>query len=157
LRKLLSGGLFVLGAVAIPVAVSPHTAPAPPKHEYHSDPRLAPLRRFFTQTECPAADYAIDFLIVADEFALDWRLLPSLSFIESTGGKASANNNLFGWDSGRAHFASARAAIQSVGFHLAQDTVYRSKSLDEILAAYNPNQDYGPKVKSVMRQIAARQ
>jgi hypothetical protein len=147
----------MFGVVSIPVAVSPRTVPAPPQHEYRADPRLAPLRHFFTQTECPAAEYAVDFLIVADEFALDWRLLPSLSFIESTGGKASANNNLFGWDSGRAHFPSARAGIQSVGFHLAQDSVYRSKSLDEILAAYNPNGDYAQKVKSVMRRIAAAQ
>jgi hypothetical protein len=125
--------------------------------EYRNDPRLAPLRQFFTRTECPAAEYAVDFLIVADEFALDWRLLPSLSFIESTGGKAGANNNLFGWDSGRAHFPSPSDAIHSVGHHLAQDVAYRSKSLDQILAAYNPNRDYGAKVKSVMRRIATVQ
>jgi hypothetical protein len=94
---------------------------------------------------------------VADEYALDWRLLPSLSFVESTGGKTGLFNNLFGWDSGRAHFDSPRAAIRSVGSHLAQSALYRSKSLDEILATYNPNQDYAQKVKSVMRQIASLQ
>jgi hypothetical protein len=137
--------------------MSPRTMPVPLKQEYRNDPRLTPLRQFFTRAECPAVDYAVDFLIVADEFALDWRLLPSLSFIESTGGKASANNNMFGWDSGRAHYTSPRDAIRSVGSHLAQDRAYRSKSLDEILAAYNPNRDYPQKVKSVMRQIASAQ
>jgi hypothetical protein len=157
LRKLLSGGLVALGVASIPVQMSPRTMPVPLKLEYRNDPRLAPLRQFFTRTECPAAEYAVDFLIVADEFALDWRLLPSLSFVESTGGKASFNNNLFGWDSGRARFPSPTDAIHAVGLHLAQDLVYRSKSLDEILAAYNPNQDYGEKVKSVMRRIATVQ
>jgi hypothetical protein len=142
---------------SIPMQLSPRTVPVPLKQEYRSDPRLAPLRQFFAQSECPAAEYAVDFLIVADEFALDWRLLPSLSFVESTGGKASFNNNLFGWDSGRAHFLSPSEAIRSVGSHLARDSVYRSKSLDEILAAYNPNRNYGAKVKSVMRRIASVQ
>ena len=157
MRKLLSGGLVVFGVASIPVPLSPHTAPTALKQEYRSDPRLIPLRQFFQRSECPAAEYAVDFLIVADEYALDWRLLPSLSFVESTGGKASLHNNLFGWDSGRAHFTSPSAAIRSVGSFLATSTLYRSKTLDEILATYNPEQDYGQKVKSVMRRIASVQ
>jgi hypothetical protein len=157
LRKLLSGGLVVIGVAAIPVPMSPSTAPAPLRHEYRNDPRLTPLRQFFLRAECPAAEYAVDFLMVADEFALDWRLLPSLSFVESTGGKASPYNNLFGWDSGRAHFATPSVAIRWVGSQLATSTLYRSKSLDEILATYNPYQDYPQKVKSVMRRISTVQ
>jgi hypothetical protein len=147
----------MFGVVSIPVPVSPHTARVPLTREYRSDPRLGSLRQFFSRAECPAADYAIDFLMVADEYALDWRLLPSLSFVESTGGKASPYNNLFGWDSGRAHFDSPGAAIRYVGSQLAQSVLYRSKTLDEILATYNPYQDYGQKVKSVMRRIATVQ
>jgi hypothetical protein len=137
--------------------MSPHTVPTSLKQEYRSDRRLIPLQHFFVQAECPAAEYAVEFLMVADQYALDWRLLPSLSFIESTGGKASPYNNLFGWDSGRAHFASPSAAIRTVGSFLANSTLYRSKSLDEILATYNPDRDYPQKVKSVMRRIAAVQ
>ena len=145
----------MLGVVVAPPAFSPRmTAPL---HEYRSDPRLAPLRQFFQKTDCPAAEYAADFLMVADEFALDWRLLPSLSFVESTGGKAGSNNNMFGWDSGKAQFNSPKEAIHTVGSHLAHSAPYRSKTLDEILARYNPYPDYARKVKSVMRQIAAVQ
>lgn len=146
----------MLGMVSTPPLLT-HVAPEPPMHEYRNDPRLAPLRHFFEKAECPAAEYAVDFLMVADEFALDWRLLPSLSFLESTGGKASQNNNLFGWDSGRAHFPTPGAAIRFVGSSLAQSALYRSKSLDEILAIYNPSGDYAQKVKFVMRQIASVQ
>lgn len=152
----------MVGVVSVPMPVLPHAVPAPVKQEYRSDlkledPRLDSLRHFFTRTECPAAEYAVDFLIVADEFALDWRLLPSLSFVESTGGKVSPYNNWFGWDSGRAHFSSPSAAIRSVGSQLANSALYRSKSLDEILATYNPDRDYALKVKSVMRRIATVQ
>jgi hypothetical protein len=157
LRKLLSGGLVVLGVASIPIRMSSRTVPTPLEQEYRSDRRLVPLRQFFTRAECPAAEYAVDFLMVADEYALDWRLLPSLSFVESTGGKASPYNNLFGWDSGRAHFSTPSVAIHSVGSFLANSTLYRSKSLDEILATYNPDRDYAAKVKSVMRQIATVQ
>ena|SRR5664279_4128795 len=147
----------MFGVVASPISLTPRTIPEPPRHEYRSDPRFTPLQQFFQKGACPAAQYAVEFLAVADEFALDWRLLPSLSFIESTGGKASPYNNLFGWDSGRAHFSSPRAAIRSVGSYLGQSDLYRSKSLDEILTTYNPNRDYAQKVKSVMRQIASVQ
>ena len=157
MRKLLSGGLLVIGVASIPAPMSPHTAPTQLKEEYRNDPRLSRLTHFFVQAECPAAEYAVDFLMVADEYALDWRLLPSLSFVESTGGKASSHNNLFGWDSGRAHFVSPSAAIRSVGSFLANSTLYRAKNLDQILATYNPDRDYSQKVKSVMRRIATVQ
>jgi hypothetical protein len=147
----------MFGVVSGPLPLSPRPIAQPPKHEYRSDPRLTTLRRFFDQGECPAAKYTAEFLAVADEYALDWRLLPSLSYIESTGGKTSRHNNLFGWDSGRAHFATPEAAIQSVGSRLANSSLYRSKSLDEILATYNPGRNYAHKVKSVMRRISSVQ
>ena len=157
MRKLLSGGLVLFGVASIPVPMSPRTIPTSLRQEYRHDPRLVRLHSFFAKWDCPAAEYSVDFLMVADEYALDWRLLPSLSFVESTGGKASLNNNLFGWDSGRAHFPSPTAAIRQVGSVLATSSLYRSKSLDQILAIYNPDRDYAQRVKSVMRRIAAVQ
>jgi hypothetical protein len=146
-----------VGVVSIPAPVSPRIALQQPMHEYRTDPRFARLHHFFESAQCPAKDYAVDFLMAADEFALDWRLLPSLSFVESTCGKFSQNSNLFGWDEGRAHFATPSVAIRTVGSHLAHYAMYRSKSLDEILATYNPDADYALKVKSVMRRIGSVQ
>ncbi|MBZ5576748.1 MAG: hypothetical protein LAP40_09340 [Acidobacteriia bacterium] len=94
------------------------------------------------------------FLEAADRNDLDWRLLPSISFIESTGGKAAPNNNMFGWDSGRAEFPSAVASIHTVGYRLGHSHLYRDKDVDGILATYNPNAEYAERVKSVMRQIS---
>ncbi len=81
MRKLLSGGLVVIGVASIPVPMSPRSIPTSLKQEYRSDRRLIPLKHFFVEAECPAAEYAVEFLMVADQYALDWRLLPSLSFI----------------------------------------------------------------------------
>jgi hypothetical protein len=118
------------------------------------DPRLNILQRFFAKAGCPAEHYARVFLEAADYYKLDWRLLPSISFIESTGGKFARNNNFFGWDSGNAHFDTPVEGIHRVGYRLSHSIRYRSKDLDTILASYNPNADYGAKVKSVMRRIA---
>ena len=56
------------------VSITPRPTQEAPKHEIQHDRRLSPLRQFFTKWECPAAEYAVDFLAVADKYALDWRL-----------------------------------------------------------------------------------
>jgi len=140
--------------VSLPVAFSTRQSSAAPPPDYHNDPRFHALRKFFHQSLSPAEHLAAVFLEAADAYALDWRLLPSLSFVESGGGKAARNNNMFGWNSGRARFQSASAGIHTVGYHLSHEEAYRGKKLDTVLATYNPNADYGRTVKYVMRSIA---
>ena len=97
----------------------------------------------------------MSFMKVADANALDWRLLPSLSFVETSGGKGARNNNLFGWDSGRAHFPSLAAGIHAVGYRLKHTSPYKGKKLDTLLTVYNPGaEQYAAKVKSIMRRIS---
>lgn len=159
MRKLLSNGLaMVAGVVSIQVpgthTGSPQPAAAEHRNESATDHRLTTLRHFFQQSNCPAAALSPVFLEASDRYDLDWRLLPSLSFVESTGGKAARNNNLFGWDSGRAAFSSAADSIHSVASSLANSALYRDKDIDGILKTYNPNAGYARKVKDVMRRIA---
>ncbi|MBZ5725512.1 MAG: hypothetical protein LAP87_10980 [Acidobacteriia bacterium] len=156
--KLISSGLAVFaGVVSLPVGGSHQPTMNAPAADYRQDPRFEALHRFFQKSDCPAARYAREFLEAADHYELDWRLLPSISYVESTGGKSARNNNLFGWDSGRARFPSAAEGIQIVGYRLAHSEIYKDKSLDELLALYNPDEAYGQKIKSVMRRIAPSQ
>jgi hypothetical protein len=141
--------------VSIPVAVSPqlpHVAAAGESRP--KDHRLEKLRRFFRELDCPAQHYAHVFLEAADANLLDWRLLPSISTIESTCGKLATDNNYFGWDSGRARFPSPTAAIHTVAQRLSRSGRYRGKDTDGKLDAYNPNSRYRNRVKSIMRRIA---
>jgi hypothetical protein len=155
MKRLFLGGLaLVAGMFSLPSHISTWQAHAVNIPSYRSDPRLESLKRFFEKAACPAWHYASAFLEAADRYRLDWRLLPSISFVESAGGKTAPNNNLFGWDSGRARFASAAAGIHEVGYHLTHSGLYRHKDTDAILATYNPSTDYAVKVKWVMRQIA---
>ena len=150
--RMITSSLFVVGMMSLPVALSPHQTPAPA--DYRDDPRLEALKNFFLDADCPAAEYAAAFLEAADRNLLDWRLLPSLSYVESTGGKSARHNNLFGWDSGRAHFQSPIAGIHTVGYRLSHSDIYKDKPLDELLATYNPSIEYVRKVKSIMRRIS---
>ena len=155
MRRILSSGLvMVAGMISATPAVAPHHSAKQPAGTVRRDPRLASLQRFFDKTECPAAQLANVFLEAADDYDLDWRLLPSLSWIETTGGKQARRNNMFGWDSGRAEFSSLSAGIHQVGYRLAKSGLYRDKDLDSILATYNPSADYARRVKSVMRRIS---
>lgn len=160
MRKLFSNGLAVFaGIVSLPFSIIHAETPALASAEYRNmpdnDPRLTCLRAFFEGSHCPAAEFSPVFLEASDTNALDWRLLPSISFVESTGGKSARNNNIFGWDSGRAVFSSAIACIRSVAYSLSHSHLYRYKTVDEILRTYNPNADYARKVKSVMIRIAS--
>jgi hypothetical protein len=157
MRKLFSSGLVFFAGVVSPIAVSPTQCPKTDTPDYRRDPRSAAVSRFFEKGDCPAKAWSHIFVEAADHYHLDWRLLPSISYIESTGGKAARNNNLFGWDSGRAHFSSPSAGIHAVGYSLSHASQYRRKNLDQVLATYNPNADYAQRVKSVMRQIATVQ
>jgi hypothetical protein len=159
MRKMLSNGLAVFaGVVSMPAggthAESAKPAAAEHRNEPAKDSRLASLRAFFENGNCPAAKLSPIFLEAADLYALDWRLLPSLSFVETSGGKAARNNNLFGWDSGRAAFSSAAAGIRAVASSLANSALYRNKDVDGILKTYNGSVGYARKVKDVMRRIA---
>ena len=155
MRNVLTSGLMVFaGMVSLPASVSPSQTHNNPPSDYRHDARLKTLQKFFRKAGCPAQKYSAVFLEAADVYDLDWRLLPSISFIESTGGKAARNNNFFGWDSGRAAFPTPTAGIHAVGYRLAHSDLYRDKDVDGILATYNPNADYATRVKSVMRRIS---
>lgn len=154
MRSLLFKGLIFAGVITLPVAMSTHQQMHIPMPDFRHDPRLSLLRHFFAKRDCPAQNYSTAFLEAADRNELDWRLLPSISYVESTGGKFASNNNLFGWDSGRAQFRTPTEGIQMVGYQLTHSDLYRDKDLDELLSTYNPNAEYAEKVKSVMRRIA---
>jgi hypothetical protein len=98
--------------------------------------------------------YAADLVAAADQNHLDWRLLPSLALVESSGGKVFVNNNVFGWDSCRQKFPSIQAGIHAVAERLANSPYYRGKSLEGKLRAYNQNPHYVATVKKVMSQLA---
>jgi hypothetical protein len=165
MRKLFSNGAMIFaGMVSLPAIVTTVDVKLPQLPYLQTaldnaagltvDPRLLLLQRFFETTDAPAKVYSGVFLSESDRYDLDWRLLPSISFVETTGGKAARNNNLFGWDNGRSRFNSMVEGIRTVAYSLANLSPYKDKDLDDILEAYNPNPEYSRRVKTVMNRIS---
>ena len=121
---------------------------------YSDDPRLLKLRHFFASLDSPGYSLAEEFLSASDRFGLDWRLLPSLSILESGGGRESQNNNILGWDSCRQKFPSVAIGIHYVAYRLAESSCYKNKSLEELLRLYNHNPDYPPRARSLMTRLS---
>jgi hypothetical protein len=158
-RLLIAGGLLLLPvsirldklAAAQPVgADSAQVRPVGLK----ADPRTTRLATFLSRLHCPIASMAADFVQAADENRLDWRLLPSISVIESGGGKAYRNNNIFGWNNGLDAFPSLRAALDLVASRLGHSPIYRNRDLIGKLHLYNPDESYADKVLDVMNRIS---
>jgi hypothetical protein len=143
------------GLLGAPVATNPGQ-PVPAQPLSTIDPRLVRLKQFLIERDCPIRQYAEEFIQVADQNDLDWRLLPSISFVESSGGKAYRNNNVFGWNSCRGRrFSSIRAGIHFVADKLANSEPYKEKTVDEKLRIYNSRVEYRKLVRSVMASISA--
>ncbi|MCC6363861.1 MAG: hypothetical protein IT165_10070 [Bryobacterales bacterium] len=124
------------------------------RHLPRIDPRLGQLRNFFDRHQSPASQLASTFLRAADQHRLDWRLLPSIAFVESSGGKAYRANNILGWGNGEIGFHSIENGIHTVAERLANSSYYRGKSVEEKLRTYNPVPGYSERVRAVMNQLS---
>lgn len=137
--------------------VGPFVATSPAPTTTHlatpKDPRLVRLESYFEEKQCPVKHFAKDFVDAADRHQLDWRLLPSLAFVESTGGKSYRNNNIFGWANGGVRFKSVKSSIHIVAERLANSHYYRGKPLDRLLRTYNPVPGYAGRVMEVMEDL----
>jgi len=157
--------LVALGLLVLPMGVCleqagsapriPTPAPSvsqPKAHE--ADPRTERLKNYFSSLHCPVSYLSAEFIRASDENGLDWRLLPSISVIESGGGKAYKNNNLFGWANGDYLFSTLKAGIHEVAYKLGRSPLYRNRDVPAKLHLYNPNQEYATNVMTVMTRIS---
>lgn len=152
IRKVSRGLILMAGLVLVQQPADPGPRPESAGPDSR-DPRLFCIRQFFVSRDCPAYEYAGDFIAAADENGLDWRLLPSISFVESTGGKTARNNNMFGWDNADKWFPSSREGIYHVAGRLGSSPLYRNKDVRQLLRTYNPNPEYSRVVLNVMNQL----
>jgi len=138
-----------LGVVACAAVASNSTLPLPES----SDPRGARLEAFFKTYGCPAPLHVNDYLRAADSHALDYRILPAISLVESTCGAFEKMNNRWGWDSAQTGFPSVPAGIEFITEQLADGPPYKGKTVKEKLFTYNPYPQYVRQVEKLMQQI----
>jgi hypothetical protein len=96
-----------------------------------------------------------EYLGAADTYAIDYRLLPAISVLESTCGIYQRQNNRWGWASARKGFASFRAGLEYIAHQLADGPYYKNKTLEEKVHMYNPRPQYAQQLEKLMRKIDA--
>lgn len=126
----------------------------PPPQKATVDPRTDCLKKFFSRLHCPVTNLSEEFVHAADDNQLDWRLLPSISVVESGGGKSYRNNNIFGWNNGTQLFPTIRAGLHEVAYKLGHSPMYRNRDLIGKLKLYNPDETYTTSVLNVMNRIS---
>ena len=136
----------ILGLLACGVMASDNTLP-------RQDPRGERLEAFFKAYDCPAPLHVDEYLRAADSYAIDYRLLPAISLVESTCGAFEKMNNRWGWASAETGFASVPAGIEFISAQLAENPRYKGKTLPEKLFTYNPYPQYVRQVQRLMREI----
>ena len=119
----------------------------------HQDKRYERLESFFQSFGCPSPHYVNEYLGAADQYAIDYRLLPAISVLESTCGIYQRKNNRWGWASARRGFSSFRSGLQYIARQLSEGRYYKNKSLPEKVHMYNPDPQYARMVDKLMRKI----
>ena len=116
---------------------------------------------YFKARSMPLHGTGMTFIMVAEKYGLDWRLLPAIAVRESSGGKAACGYNPFGWGSCKLHnFVSYEQAIEALGRNLGganpkTSSYYAGKNTKEKLYYYNGTvvKEYPDEVLAIMNMI----
>jgi len=118
------------------------------------DPRAVRLSKFFKMYNCPTPTYIPEYLRIADQNDLDYRLLPAISIRETQCGLHDKGNNWLGFHPDWSlQFRTPLEGIELVGKRLGQHPFYKGKSLEKKLFTYNPYPKYPGEVMWIMSQI----
>jgi len=121
------------------------------------DYRVQNLRNFLQNYGSPLAEYAESFVKYADENDLDYRLVPSITGVESTFGKHIPFNsyNAYGWANGNYSFASWDDSIEHVSETLKSSYIDKgATTIAQIAKIYAPpSTTWGVKVQFFVKKI----
>ena len=121
-------------------------------HDY----RVNVLEHYLSGHNSPLTDYAGLFINKADEYGLDWRLIPAISGVESTFGKniPSSSYNAYGWANGRYRFESWEDSIEVVSKTLKEKYVDKgADTLPKIAKRYASSTTWEGNVRFFMSEI----
>jgi len=149
--KFIKTAIRAIGALTLVVSTYGNTLPG--SSSTLRDERYDKLESFFQSFACPAPHYVDEYLGAADSYAIDYRLLPVISVVESTCGVHERLNNRWGWDSARKGFSSFLTGLHYIARQLSEGRFYRDKSLEEKVRMYNPNPQYARLVRKLMLKI----
>ncbi len=111
-------------------------------HVALSKERAEKIDAYYKKRGMPLEGYGAKMVAEAEKNNLDWRLLPAIAIIESTGGKFACHQNPFGWGSCKIKFNNWNEAIETVARNLGGNNpntarYYKDKTMIEKLHHYN--------------------
>ena len=129
--------------------------------ERHED-KVTKVRRYFSSRSAPLAVYAETFVTAAENNGLDWRLLPAISIVESSGGIhiPAGSFNAWGWAvfTGRksgAAWGSWEESIQAIAKGIRDGYKRRGlKTPAQMNARYAADTNWGFKVDREMAKLS---
>lgn len=128
------------------------------KNDIDKDIRQEKLEQFLKSYDSPLAAYAGVFIQKADEYNIpDWKLVPAVTGVESTFGKAIPFNsyNAYGWNNGNYSFSSWEESIDVVTRTLKFKYIDRGlDTVEKIACVYAPpSNTWAGKVNYFMHEI----
>lgn len=123
---------------------------------HNTDNRVKALESVFEKHNSPLLPYAKAYVDMADKYNVDWKLLPSISGLESSFGlhQMPGSHNSYGWGGGLIYFNSYEEGIQTITSTLRSnyydrgaDTVYK------IAPIYAESPTWAPRVTRFMDEI----
>jgi len=143
--------------VSAEVSVAESSAFLKSSNQILKDDRAEKLEIYLKSHDSPLFEYADTFIIVADKYNLDWRLIPAITGVESTFGKRIPKNsfNAYGWANGEYKFHSWDESIEIVGKTLREKYIDRgAPTINKIARRYAPpSSSWAWKVKFFMARI----
>ena len=121
------------------------------------DYRVSNLRNFLAKYNSPLVPYAEEFVSYADKYGIDYRLVPAITGVESTFGKAIPYDsyNAYGWAGGDYRFDSWPESINTVSETLKTQYIDKgAPSIAQIARRYAPpSTTWGGNVKYFVSKI----
>lgn len=127
------------------------------KSDTNFDKKVENIKKYLQRRNSPLAEKAEYIVIMANKFHIDYRLLPAISIVESSGGiRLYRKYNAWGWGGSRGFtFDSWDHSIYVVSKGLGR--YYKSGAVtpEQMAPMYNPHtpNEWAGKVRGIMNQI----
>jgi len=162
----LAGVSSILNTTVNPIQIMGENSVITAQEEVTRKEKADAVDSFFAKYNTPLEGYGMKFVLEAEKNDIDWRLLPAISFRETTGGihsckSVKAPNNNFGWGSCKIGFDSVEESIEHISKTLSGNnpkSKYYSNDMttEQILKRYNPDYiipGYSKQVMKIMEMI----
>ena len=121
------------------------------------DERAVVLKKYLESKNSPLAIYSKDFVLYADKYELDYRLVPAITGVESSFGKRIPMNsyNAYGWANGKYKFENWEESIEIVSKTLKEKYIDKgATSIEAIGRIYAPpSPTWSGKIHYFMNQM----